>query len=536
MKADLAPLRSHLPATVPEYIRRCFTIDTRSLAVFRILAGILIIADVLSRSRSFSFYYTDDGAISQSLAELYTREHAVSVFFWTEDPTIIAALFVIHALVGVILIFGYKTRWMLIISLLFVVSLDHHNPFNTSYADTLFRMLLFWAIFLPLGERWSIDALQRERAPRLAVANIATAAIMIQMVYMYTVNALHKYGSDLWHSGESAIIVMGIDEMTFFLGNTMRNVPLFLQIGGRMWFYLLVTSVFLILLYGRARYPYILALAGGHASFAITVRIGAFPYVAILGLITFLQPRFWADARAILSVLGVNWFPDVIHAETSRAGRFIAERIPGRLIEFPARDLLVRRTISVVVVIAIIGVLVWPAVALAAETPYVQESPLPDDGPLDDMVSNWNVPQPAWSIFAGPDPRSTDRYYVFPAKTADGQIFDLRNERPMTYDRPGQELQRQHSVYRERFYMNSVRRGGDLSRIVTEYGDYLCNKWEEERGVELTNINMYEVREQITLETIDSPEDRDYRIFHIANHACGDNPRQEFATPEEFGE
>lgn len=534
MRSDLTAIRARLPDSLSAYVRACVTVDTRSLAVFRMFVAVLIVADLLSRSRNFWFYYTDDGAVSQSLAELYTTTHAVSIFFYTQDARIIAALFALHGLIAILLFIGWKSRLMLVLSFYFVISLDHHNPFVLSYADTLFRMLLFWAIFLPLGERWSVDALQRGRQPRRAVASLATAAIMVQMVFMYFVNGQNKWPSGWWHGGDAAIIVMGIDEMTFLLGDFMRNFPALLHMGGRMWFYLIVASPLLILLYGRARYPMWISLFGGHASFAITVRIGAFPYVAWLGLIAFLQPQFWRDAQRVTAALHLDGTTAWVADRGRRAGDVLADTLPGRLIDFPARDDLVRATLTVLVALAIVGLFVWPAFAFTAEGPYLDESPLPDDGPLDDVVSNWNVNQPEWSIFAGPGPRSGDRWYVIAAETSDGELLDIYNERPMSFERPGQQLQQQHDAYRKRFYMNSIRRGGQGTQVVTEYADVLCEQWEDEHGVEIERMTIYTVRERITLETIDSPEDRERRIDWVADHSCGDAPRQQLAPPEEW--
>lgn len=532
MSAPFAALRSRLPPSLSGYAKRCFTIDTRSLALIRILAGMLILADLLSRSRNFHFYYTDDGVVTQELAETYTSDFAVSVFFLTSDPRVIAGLFVLHGILALALIAGYKTRVATALSFLFVISLDHHNPLVLSYADTLFRMLLFWALFLPLGERWSIDAIQRERTPRPAIATLATAAFMIQMVFMYSVNGLNKWPSELWHSGEAAIIVFGIDEMTFFLGNVMRNFPTLIQIGGRTWFYLLIASPLLILLYGRARYPMMLLLVGGHASFAITVRIGAFPYVAIMGLLAFLQPVFWRDVRRLLEHRDLRGASVGVHrGARDHVGQPLASALPARLVDFRERDLFVQKTLTVAVAVAMVGLFLLPGATMLEQGPVYDASPLPSDNPIEDTVAEWGVGQPEWSIFANPGPRSVDRYYVFPAKTADGDVFDVYNERPLTYDRPGDELQRQHDAYRKRFYMNSIRRAGPHGRAPALYADHLCDYWAEERGVELTHIHMWEVREPITVETFDDPDARERSEHFIARHTCGGGPPEDFGEP-----
>jgi small subunit ribosomal protein S8 len=42
--------------------------------------------------------------------------------------------------------------------------------------DVLLRLLLFWAIFLPLGARWAVDSYHDTREPRGHVRSVASAA------------------------------------------------------------------------------------------------------------------------------------------------------------------------------------------------------------------------------------------------------------------------------------------------------------------------------------------------------------------------
>ena len=207
----------------PTYLdSRAIRIDTRSLAVFRIACGLLVIADVLLRSRNFTFFYTESGVVPQSVAMALSAENAFSVYHVTTDPTLIAALFVVTALVALQLVVGYRTWLVTVLTFLLVVSLDHHNPLVLSYADVLFRLLLFWAIFLPLGERWSIDALRTDSSPRTGVASIASGAILAQIVYMYVANGYHKTESALWTGGEATPLIMGLDNTTFLLDISSR--------------------------------------------------------------------------------------------------------------------------------------------------------------------------------------------------------------------------------------------------------------------------------------------------------------------------
>ena len=540
--SDTSTKLAALSSSTRTFVGNRLAIDTRSLAVFRILLGVLVVGDVLSRSRNFHFYYTDDGVVTQELATWWTGD-AFSFFYFTSDPTLIAVLFVVHALVGLQLIVGYKTRIATVVSFLFVISLDHHNPLVLSYADTLFRLLFFWAIFLPLGERWSVDAVHRTRKPRTVFVGLAGLFAMLQMIKMYFINGMHKFPSDLWQTGEGTPKVMGIDEMTYLLGDTLREVPFLLTLGGRLWFYLLLSSPFLLLLAGRWRLPLVAFLMGGHASFAISVRIGAFAYVALTGLVLFVQTPFWEDANALLRWLGLDTSRLVPSKQRQKqlASPFPSYSLDSQRNRHRKADLY-NATLGLVTVGIVVTV-----VALALATGGVIHEDVPMEERVDytientagvehvDTVANhFNIDQPVWSIFAGPDPRTSDRYYVFPAKTEDGDHLDIYFERNLSYDRPYQELENQHDTYRMRFYMNSIRRASSHNPAPELLADHLCETWEREHDTNITHLNMYTVREVITRETIDDPENRDRSIHKLHEFTCSDTdiPR-EFAPPPE---
>jgi hypothetical protein len=509
----------------------CVRIDTRTLAVFRVFVGLLIVADLLLRSRNFSFYYTNDGAVPRSLAQAMSSEGAFSFYHYVNDPAAIAALFVLQGLIALQLIVGYKTRIAAILSFLFVVSLDHHNPLVLSYADTLFRLLLFWAIFLPLGERWSVDAVHRDREPRASVASVASALILGQMVFMYFVNGYHKAHDDLWTGGEATPLIMGLDDTTYFLAPYLREFQTLLQLGGLMWFYMLIFSWLLLLLDGRKRMLLVAMFVGSHVSFILTTRIGAFPYVAIAGLTLFLQAQFWDDLHALSRYLEID--TSRLEARRNRLER-VARKFPkigfGGERQRRARETAYSASIGIVVGAMILFTLLstMPIGGLADEETVVEEQ-------IEDRAQQLSIDQPDWSVFA-PTPRTTDGYYVFPARTADGDVTDVYNGQSLSYDRPYDDtaIHEQYGSYRERFYMNSVRRGGyqNSNDAPTKLAEYVCTTWEDEHGTELTHMNMWRVTEDVTMDTTSSPEDRDRQTGLVYQHGCGDNEPTEIQPPD----
>jgi len=515
------------------YLRECVRIDGRSLALFRVALAALVVGDLLSRARNFSLYYTDDGAVTQRMAEAWSDD-AFSVFYYTSDPALIGGLFILHGLAALLLLVGYRTRLATVLTFLFVISLDHHNPLVLSYADTLFGLLFFWAMFLPLGARWSVDAAHRGEARR-GFVGVAGLLVMTQMVTMYFINATNKHGSELWRSGEAAVLVFGIDEMTFLLGDSMRAVPELLQLGGWMWFTILFASPLLILLRGRWRLPLLALFAGGHLSFAVTVRIGAFAYVALAGLCLFLPREFYADLGAVARRLGLGSRYDSLRPRV--AG--FARRLP-RLATGSRRLAQLRRVTYTLALVAVVsGIIISIAILVPQAGLLLEDEPDPDEEPderiqsstvggeIYDVADFLGVTQPEWSIFAGPGPRTTDRYYVFAAVTEDGEQLDIHNNRELSYERPSDQLQTQHDAYRERFFMNSVRRSDWAAR---SYAEHLCETSTEN----LTQIAMYEVWERITADTVDDHEHRNRGTNHIRTHNCNPSmsPVVDFEEPD----
>ena len=512
-------------------------IDTRSLAAFRIALGLLIVADILLRSRNRTLFYTDEGVVPIELAIAAEPVAAYSPYAFVGSPGGVALLFGLTALVGVALAVGYYTRPVTVVALVLVVSLDARNPFVLSFADVLFATLLAFAVFLPLGERWSVDAVASDRPRRTSVASVASALVLTQLVVMYVVNGYHKTTSELWRSGEAAVLVLGIDEITFLFGDALRAAPELLQLGGFVWLVMLCLAWLLLVLRDRPRHLFVAAFVIAHLSMAFTVRIGAFSYVCLAGLLLFLQPSAWADLER-----AVRWTDRRVASSThsgdsgAAGGSTVCERlvagagrVPRPTTTRPSRTLtavrsrLPDRLASHAVVVLTLGGL---AAVLLVAVGLSAVGVVDDDTPRAEVEAGTSAFvefQTDWSIFA-PVPRTTDRYYVFPARTANGSLVDAHAGRELSYDRPYDELQRQHATYRERFYMVSLFDDEDTSdRVASRLAEHTCETYRSDSGDSLTRVEIYLVTERITRETIDDPEARDRSASRLFAHDCVDD-------------
>ena len=85
------------------------------------------------------------------------------------------------------------------------VSLQNRNELVLDGGDMVQRVLLFWSLFLPLGEIWSVDSVRRgAAATSTSIANVASAALTIQMASIFFFAALLKTG-DAWRKDFNAV-------------------------------------------------------------------------------------------------------------------------------------------------------------------------------------------------------------------------------------------------------------------------------------------------------------------------------------------
>jgi hypothetical protein len=279
-----------------------FGIDPRSLAVFRMAMAALILVDLAVRASDLNVMYTDDGMFSR--AEICRRATTIwnwSFHFGGGSWGYQAMLFGLAAALALALLVGFETCLVVIGSWLMLVSLHHRVPPILSGAENLHRMLLFWAMFLPLGHAWSVDAwLERRRGPathnHLApVISVASAAILLQMALMYLFSAISKSNTQ-WFHGEALSGILAHNFYASPAGTYLLQLPALLKWA--TWGTFALEWVGPLLLFspvatGRVRIVIIALLAMMHLGIGLFLEVGMFSYVSLAGLTLFLPPMFW---------------------------------------------------------------------------------------------------------------------------------------------------------------------------------------------------------------------------------------------------
>ncbi|HYL93590.1 MAG TPA: HTTM domain-containing protein [Alphaproteobacteria bacterium] len=280
------------------YVKGIGTLDLRSLALFRISLALIILCDLLVRAGDMAMFYTDRGVLPRvAVIEKFTYPTLVSLHFMGGTLFSQVLLFLCAAAAAIALLIGFRTRIVSLVSWVLLISLHTRNPVILQGGDVLLRILLFWSIFLPLGEAFSVDAAlnSEKKARRAQVSSAATFALLLQVALVYIFVALAKTGPEWRHDGTALYFALSVDQMRTLLGSLLLHAPLGL----------LKFITFFLLLVEGAGAPALIFSKGRLRTFVVALfvllplglgsvlKTGIFPFVCAAAVVPFLPREFW---------------------------------------------------------------------------------------------------------------------------------------------------------------------------------------------------------------------------------------------------
>jgi predicted DCC family thiol-disulfide oxidoreductase YuxK len=218
-----------------------FSFDPRSLALFRVALSLTLLFNLWLRSRVLDSFYTNEGILpNHTLLWAPPTRYLFSFFFSASLRFEVMLWMGLCGLVFVLLLVGYRTKLAQLGTLLAVVSLNSRIAPLENGGDMVTALLCVWSLFLPLGARFSFDALLaslrrrseqwptqlNDRAARGAPAerlySLACCALILQFFAIYLFNVLHKDGPT-WLSGEAVHYTLHQDRIVKSAGVWLRE-------------------------------------------------------------------------------------------------------------------------------------------------------------------------------------------------------------------------------------------------------------------------------------------------------------------------
>ena len=300
--------------------------DPRALGVFRIMLGLLGLWDVARRVPWIELFLTNNG-VNPNHFNLF-KPHATYTFTLLhafKTPAEVGLFFALTALCLVCFTLGYRTRLFQTLSALGMLSIHNRTIITENGGDVVFNLWWVWTFFLPLGRRYSIDALRaslrwrREKSPAALNAplpretrpiwHFAVFAVIWQLVLIYVFNTLHKSGST-WRDGTALAWVYEQDRIATPLALFMKeNAPLWTS-KVMTWGTLVIEGTAPILLLSPifttwSRRITLTLLTGLHLGIYLLTDVGLFSPVMVVSYFILLTPPDFALAgRALTRLAG----------------------------------------------------------------------------------------------------------------------------------------------------------------------------------------------------------------------------------------
>jgi hypothetical protein len=444
-------------------------VDLRSLAVFRMCLGLLLMVDFSLRMLQASSLYSAEGVLPlETLRHLPQQSWP---WFWSvcaisDRVEWIRACCGVGVVASFLLAAGWRARWMSFVALIFLHSIQARNPWTNYGGDKLLFLLLLWSCFLPMGARFAYGKKCDEgNGPdSMSLSSCAGWGLRLQVCVMYLFSVLRKHG-DAWLDGSALHDALEIDQFALPAAVWLKSLP-DSMLRYLTWLTLLVEGVAPLLLLARGT---LLRLIGMglllvlQFSFWLTLDIGLFPFISTLALLPHVPGHVW------------TWFGFGRGPVLLKRGTFstaVKERLVAWMLVF---------------------MLVWN-VWMTWDYPDTLKSRMPNWAAQ--VVSLLRMDQ-YWGMFS-PNPMVHDGWYVMLAEREDGSRFDLLDpERSSLWEKP-EDVLKTFPSDRWKEYMMMLYDLSGQSGLWERVVDHFKSTWQEKHPGDppIHNVEVYYMMEK----------------------------------------
>ncbi len=207
-------------------IKSLFKLDLRSLALVRVLFGVLTFFDIARRIPDLEAFFTDGGILPRwILLEQFELNYRMGLLSLNGTYSFAFMLAVVGMLASITFALGWRTRLSNLIVWLVIISFQVRFPEGaTSGGDMLIRIFLFWSLFLPMSARYSMDcAVAETKVSDNEFQSIFSATWIVQIFLLYFMTFLFKWGPVYHTTFDAVYYMMQLDIFTTPLGKWLSQ-------------------------------------------------------------------------------------------------------------------------------------------------------------------------------------------------------------------------------------------------------------------------------------------------------------------------
>jgi len=418
--------------------------------------GLILFIDVFYRLFFVYEFYSDNGVLPRDVwIGQFLSMWESSLFLFNGQVPMVTALMLVLLFFAATFTLGLYTRFSALICWILLTSLHARNQIILHGGDDVFRCILFWFQFLPLGAEFSVDKyLNQYKAPKKSILTFGSAGLLLQLLSVYIFTALLKW-HPIWHTeGSASYYALSLDQFTSAFGQWMLNFQ------GLMKFFTFSTMgletlgpIILLLPFAMpwVRIAVVLSFISFHFGLFLTMVLGPFPWVCIACWLMALPPELW-DRWPNLEIKPLQKIADFLRRYDIKGA------IP---------KLEYHQVLQGIAATFIVLVFCWNV----SQLDFLK---LERTKGFRIVMSVAQIYQ-RWSMFA-PYPRKDDGWYVVDAKLFDGSRVDpMQGGTTPDFEKPDNVAGTYKNSMWRKYLTNIWLRSYNKYRL--HFGRYLCRIW-----------------------------------------------------------
>lgn len=452
-------------------INKILGLDIRAIALFRICLGLNVLYDLIDRFGDLTEHYTDAGVMPRFVLEnVFPFNSFPYIYMLTGSTVGITIIFIINMLLAVFLVFGLYTRFVTPILWYFIISLQYRNMLICFGGDLFLHTLLFWGMFLPLGDKWSIDSLlikdELKQNDSKQVLSFATAAYIFQIVILYVISTEFKYSQE-WRKEGTAIYYALIYDLylrpfgkfilDLHIDNIFKYLTFYVYWLERAGLFLLFSPFHTNLI----RLILILLYVSMHIGISLCMNVGYFGIVSIVAMIPLLPgvyiDKFYEKFKTQLEEIKTKYISPYLNLIKVRFGNKVKEldTVPLEL--------------KNILIFLLLSYTLFQNIASAYPYKYSLPKEISNLGTIFFLEQRW-----AMFIISN---LKLNWWVVMPGDLEDGSQVDIKCGKKVEWKKPDIVLDTVKS-FRASNYLNNVilhESAWDINFL--NYGNFLCHDW-----------------------------------------------------------
>ena len=216
---------SYLPSVIARLsasMRSATQLDGEGLAAFRIATGSILVADAILRTRDFWLFFSPTGIFPPGNLLAYLEPGCWSLNFLNENLWWQGTILATEAIAGISLMAGCYSSLSCVVAWIAWTSILRRTEPATNAGDFWMACLLFWGIFLPLGNTFSVDKQIRKGGKRCATCSLAPAVFVAQVLVVYLYAGISKLNGD-WLNGSALGYILSVHDHGTWVGEILGS-------------------------------------------------------------------------------------------------------------------------------------------------------------------------------------------------------------------------------------------------------------------------------------------------------------------------